>query len=250
MSDRPLATTADHVLVISLNRPQFRNALSMQLLQGLVDILAEHRSNTEIKSVILTGSSGCFSGGADLAYIQGTAADIAIDEAVEAVVEAIKYFPVPVIAAVEGACMGAAVDLALSCDLCVVDATAFFEVPATRLSLLYNPKSLLQKSLALSPSMCTRLFVIGERFSATQAVNAGIASHLVEAGEAVTQARALAARASLNSRAAMAATKAFFQAVATPEFSLDHWNALRMEFLSSPERQQAVLSAKSRLGLS
>ena len=144
------------VVSFFLNRPERRNALSLTLLARLSDALSsEIRGDTS--AVIVSGVDGSFSAGADLTDLTGTLQDLGMDDAIEEVTLKIRDLPVPVIAAIDGPCLGGAFDLALSCDHRIASRDAFFQVPATRLGLLYNPRSIVRMRQLLGRDATVKL---------------------------------------------------------------------------------------------
>ena len=140
--------------------------------------------------------------------------------------------------------MGGAVDIALACDLLVAGESAFFEVPAARLGLLYNPRAVLRWRKRLSGLTLRSLLLVGERFAADAAVAAGVVSHRAPTGSATARAHDLAAGILQGTPAAVAATKGMLLAIESDEINLERWDELRREILASPERKAAVGEAK------
>lgn len=233
----------DDICELVLDNPGRKNALSYALLEGLDKSLASAREN-QARAVILTGAGDVFSAGADLADLTGTSQDLAIDAAIEQVVIQIREMPAPVFAAIEGPCMGGAVDIALACDFLVASEESFFEVPAARLSLLYNPDAVRRWYARLSGPTLRRLLLLGERFTAAEAVQAGVVSHLVAKGAALIESRKLANRAIDGNRDAVAVTKSLLVALEEGESDLARWEQVRREILDSPQRLEAVVRAK------
>ena len=226
-----------------MDNPGCSNALSYQLLADLARQLTI-ASDKNVRAVVLSGADQKFSAGGDFRDLNGTIDDLAMDEAIEAVVDAIRAMPAPVIAAVEGPCMGGAVDIALAADLLVADESAFFEVPAARMGLLYNPRAMLRWRKRLSGLTLRSLLLVGERFAAKAAFEAGVVSHLADAGNAKGKAHELAAGILQGTPDAVAATKGLLLALESDEVNLENWQALRREILDSPARQAAVARVK------
>ncbi len=234
------------VVSIFLNRPERRNALSLELLGTLSNALSrEIRDDTS--ALIISGVDGSFSAGADLADLTGTLEDLGMDDAIEAVTGKIRDLPVPVIAAIDGPCLGGAFDLALSCDFRIASKDAFFQVPATRLGLLYNPRSIVRMRQLLGRDVVFRLLVLGERLDAIAARRAGIISRVVE-GASYDAAMVVAQSALGNIRSAVAATKQLLNAIDGSDYDPGEWEQQRRALLSSPERRSAVVSEKKRRG--
>jgi enoyl-CoA hydratase/carnithine racemase len=226
-----------------MSNPGRSNALSFRLLADLAEQM-ENARRKKVRVVILSGAGEKFSAGGDFADLKGTIDDIAIDDAIEKVVDLIRAMPAPVIAAVEGPCMGGAVDIALAADLLVAGESAFFEVPAARLGLLYTPRAVLRWRKRLSGLTLRCLLLAGDRFTADAAMNAGVVSHLAPTGNAKTKAHELAAGITQGTPDAVGATKGLLIALESDDFDLDHWDEQRREILASPERKEAVARAK------
>jgi len=246
MSDLILVERRKSVATLTMNRPERKNALSRALINALRETLLD-QLNQNVTAIIITGSGGSFSAGADLNDIQGTIEDIVVDEDMTELIKAIQATPVPVIAAIDGPCIGAAVDLCLGCDLRVASRTAFFQVPATRLGLLYNPASIARIYGSVSHNTLVRLLVLGERFDAETALKAGLVSHLTETGCSQPMAESLIEQSKNNDPYAVEATKGLLNALANDQFNLEYWDQIRRSILSSQKRKDAVAAAKAKL---
>ncbi len=198
-------------------------------------------------AVIISGVGGYFSAGGDLADLTGTPEDLAMDDAIEEVTRKIQELPVPVIAAIDGPCMGGAFDLALSCDHRIASQDAFFHVPAARLGLLYNPRAIVRMRQRLGRDGVFRVLVLGERIDADEARLAGIVSHVVE-GASHDAALKIAQAARGNIRSAVGATKQLLNAIDGMDYDPGEWEERRREMMSSPERRTAVIKEKKRRG--
>ena len=238
------------IVSIFLNRPKRRNALSLRLLADLSAALS-NEVDEQTNAVIICGSAGTFSAGADISDLHGTAEDLQMDDAIEEVTGKIRNLPVPVIAAIDGPCMGGAFDLALSCDYRVASYSAFFQVPAARLGLLYNPRSVVRMTKRLGRDAVFRMLVLGERISAEDALSAGVVSKLVKDSShegAFSIARATAG----NQRAAASATKQLLNEITDDSYDntydAGYWEERRVEFLTSEDRHVAITAERKRRG--
>ena len=237
------STTTDGICELVLDNPGRKNALSYSLLDDLNQKLTAARDDA-VRAVILSGAGNVFSAGADFNDLTGTIDDLAIDDAIEQLVIQIREMPAPVFAAVEGPCMGGAVDIALACDFLVASEDAFFEVPAARLGLFYNPDAVKRWHARLSGQTLRRILLLGERFTSAEAQQAGVVSHLVDKGSALKKSRELAVRITQSSPKVVAATKSMLVALETGETDLARWEKVRKEVLDSPERRELVSRAK------
>lgn len=237
--------TADGVMTVTLNRPAKRNALTHQMLAELLTILTGP-ARSEIHAIILTGAGGCFSAGADITELTGTTADITFDDTLSEIAAALQDGPFLSIAAVEGPCVGAGFDLACACDARVVSKSSFFELPAIKLGLLYNPSSVARLHAMLPGATLRHLLLLGEKVLGHDATAAGVATLVVENGQTLTVVQTLAHRATASSRA-LIENKRLVAALDRGDADLVPWQAIRADILGSTERQTALKLAKSRL---
>lgn len=124
-----------HVTVIAINRPERRNAFTLEVLDSIVAALAELRRDASCRAIILTGTGGAFCSGVDLDVIERMRAEgnakphhwkSLLTERVHRIAFALEDFDKPVIAAVGGPAYGAGMDLALMCDMRFVSGAARF----------------------------------------------------------------------------------------------------------------------------
>ncbi|TCP47882.1 enoyl-CoA hydratase [Tamaricihabitans halophyticus] len=234
-------TQTNDVLRIGISVPDRRNALSRAMLREIRSTVDQSR---DAHAVLLTGNHETFSAGADLHELTGTAADATFDDTLTAACEAIRATPVPVIAAIEGACIGAAVELALSCDMTIGGESAWLRVPAIRLGLLYNPRGIERFHRRLDRATISRLLLFGLRCTASEAVRAGLLAEVVSTGTALARAEQLAAELPPAPRPALAHTKELLAALDEGRFDESHWQAIRTGLLESPERTSALAQAR------
>ncbi|MBO0828504.1 MAG: enoyl-CoA hydratase/isomerase family protein [Streptosporangiales bacterium] len=227
---------------VELCEPARRNPLSTRMLGEVRDALDAHAGTN---AVILSGADGVFSAGADLRELEGTAADRAIDDAIAATVERVRRAGALTIAAVEGACVGAAVDLALACHLIVAGEGATFAVPAARLGILYNPDAVARWHARLPRATVVRLLLVGEWMDAATARDGGVVTEVVSAGAAVARATEIAgALADLDRRVVEATTGVL--ADLDGGVGLGRWEDARRELLTSTARREALHRARER----
>jgi 2-(1,2-epoxy-1,2-dihydrophenyl)acetyl-CoA isomerase len=234
-----LVTSEAGLAVVTLSRPGKRNALSASLLAELTGKLGGPAVR-ESRAVILRGAGGCFSAGADLAELDGTARDLAMGEAIARAAGALRDLPVPVVAAIEGPCMGGAVELALACDLRVASQTARFEIPAVRLGILYRPQAYAEMAAALPADTLTRLALLGERMDAAGALRAGLVSVVVPTGQAHEEAARRLGGLPGPGSAAVTLTKRLLHDIALGRFDAAAWAGSRQELLAPPGRKAAL----------
>ena len=130
------------VVTVTLNRLERRNAVTLAMWTELGRIFSDLSDDRAVRAVILTGAGGAFSAGADISEFPAVRATVEDGHTYEAAANrcqvAIASCTKPTIAAISGPCFGGGVGLALSCDFRVADASAYFAIPAARLSNVYG----------------------------------------------------------------------------------------------------------------
>ena len=187
-----------------------------------------------------------FSAGADLNELTGTIKDMEMDISISRVIDDIHSLSMPVVALIEGACVGGAVDIVLACNVRIATDNAYFQVPATRLGLLYNPDSVARMSKLFSHETLTRLLVSGERFDAADAIKAGLVTHLVGRQNTGVKAAKFPQQPGTDTGQASAGTKALLEALYHDQYDPVYWRAVRRDILASPQRREALARAKKK----
>ena len=232
------------VLSLVLDAPARRNALSRDMLGQLASELAY--GHTGVTGIVISGAGAAFSAGADFGDLTGTSTDTAFDDAVERVTKAIAASPVPVLAAVEGPCLGAGAHLALACDMRVAGQGSHIQVPAVRLGLLYSPLSVAWLAGAYPRDTVRRLLLLGERFDAAEAREAGLFSTVVPDGTARERAVELLSVLAPEHLAALAATRELLTVLESGNYNDAAWQQWRRDLLDSPARARSVRQAQAR----
>lgn len=195
MDIEPLVTVerpADGVVLLTLNRPDKRNALSIALREEGNAALAKLAGDESVHVLVVTGAGPGFSAGFDLGEFEVAVADEELGRRLWASSDEWHRrwitFPVPTIAAVNGPAIAGGFDVAVMCDLRVVAADAVFAHPEVRFGdVVYGPLHDLVGG-AVARDLC----FTGRRVDAAEADRLGLASRLVPAGEARSAALALA----------------------------------------------------------
>ncbi len=200
------------VVVVTLSRPERRNALDTPMKVALRDTLAEIGADAAVRAVVVTGAGGHFCAGQDLgehasALAEGPETAFATVAAHYApIVTSLMTMPKPVIAAVEGTCAGAGLGIALACDLRVIGATARFATAFSGIGLTTDSGLSYTLARSVGEARARQLILLGEPFDGAQALAWGIAGSLVD-GDAVAEATALATRLAAGPTAAFAESK-------------------------------------------
>lgn len=239
-----LSNICDSVLCLQLNVPERRNALSRALLRELTDHITG--ADQSVRGIVITGGEEAFSAGADFRELTGTDEDIGYDDAVSEVTAAIVQSSRIVIAAIEGPCLGAAADIALTCDLRIAGESSYIQVPAIRLGLLYNPTAIDRLRRSYPLDSVRRLLLLGERFDAAAALDAGFLSKIAPTGGAASLAIEWLRHAPGLTIPAVAATKQLLGDPDPEAGKKECWQERRRALLVSEERVTAVKRARSK----
>jgi len=204
-------STQGRIGIVSLNRPQRRNAMDRDLVAALVKALRRLDENPEIAVIVLTGEAPGFCAGSDLKFIgRLSLEDICRFEAETGdMARLLGFLRKPVIASVEGFALGGGFILAVSCDLVVSDDTARWHLPEVPIGWL-TPWGLGALVSRVGAVAARKLCFAGEAFDGREARRLGLVDHLAEAGHAREVAMALAQKLASLPAEAVSATKRFF----------------------------------------
>ncbi len=214
------STSEGLTMVLTICNPEHRNALGPEIYAAGVEALNVAESSPEVRSVVITGEGAVFSAGGNLQRLQANRQlppDVQARsiEGLHNWIEAIRTFPKPVIAAVEGPAAGAGFSLALACDFIVAARDAVFVMAYSNIALSPDGGGSWSLSRALPRQLVTELLMCGERISAERLHQLGLVNRLTEPGNALQGAFELAER--LNARApnALASIKELVSEAAT-----------------------------------
>ena len=213
MTAQLLSTSDGQTLVLTLSNPEFRNALGPEMYAAGVEALSVAESSAEVRSVVITGANGIFSAGGNLQRLQNNR-QLPPEHQAQSIeglhnwIEAIRTFPKPVIAAVEGPAAGAGFSLALACDMIVAARNSVFVMAYSSIALSPDGGGSWSLSRAVPRQLATELLMCGERIGAERLQQLGVVNRLTDAGQALDEALKLADQ--LNARApnALASVKA------------------------------------------
>ena len=206
MSEHLIVTEGPGWLRLTLNRPDARNALNTPLLTSLASAMAQAATSDACRVLVLEGAQGHFAAGADLAEIEAKSAQEGAADPRKALWAAIRAFPKPVVAAIDGWCLGAGLELALMADCMVLGATARLGLPETTLGLIPGAGGTQRLTALAGRARAMRMILTGEVIDAATAHAWGIAGWLCD-GPALPQAQALAATLAARAPLALRAAK-------------------------------------------
>lgn len=211
--------------IVTLNRPQKRNAMDRDLWQAMGDA-ARALATESPRAVVVTGEGDHFSAGMDLSMgnplLQSLAQAVATkDEGtvaelidwLNAQIEAYTLLPCPVIAAVEGVCVGSGLELALACDLRVGAAGSMYALPETKVGLCPDVGGARRLHALIGPARCIDLIATSRTIDASTASAWGLLDRVCDKGEALERAVALAEQTRVSGPGALAATLTYVRGI-------------------------------------
>jgi len=206
------STSQGQTLVLTLSDPSLRNALGPEMYAAGIEALNAAETNPEIRSVILTGEGAHFCAGGNLNRLLGNRdkpreVQAQSIEGLHSWMEAIRTFPKPIIAAVEGAAAGAGFSLVLMCDLIVAARDSVFVMAYSSIGLSADGGGSWSLAQALPRQLASELLMLGERIGAERLQELGIVNRVVDSGSALEQALQLAERINARAPNAMSSVK-------------------------------------------
>src|SRR5271170_3726003 len=241
-----LVEQRDRVLLITINRPQAKNAVNAAVSRALADATDRLDEDPGLSVGVLTGAGGSFCAGMDLkAFARGE--NVIVEGRGMGFTE---RPPVkPLIAAVEGYALAGGTELALATDLIVASKDAAFGIPEVKRGLVAGGGGLLRLPERIPPAIAMELALTGESFSAERAHALGMVNMLAEPGGALDAAIELAERITVNGPLAVAATKRIIVESRgwSPDNMFGEQNKILMPVFSSNDaREGAIAFAEKR----
>lgn len=199
--------------VLTLNRPERRNALSLNLMRELIACLEQVGRDRSLRAVILAAAGPVFSSGHDLGELRGrTVGDYReIFDVCSELMLKLQAIPQPVIAQVQGLATAAGCQLVASCDLALAADEARFATPGVRIGL-FCTTPMVALTRAIGRKRAFEMLATGEAIDARTAAEWGLVNRVVPAGRLENETRALAARLAQSSSLVIGLGKAAFYA--------------------------------------
>ncbi len=164
---------------VTLSRADQRNAVSSEMIEDLIEALGGLAADRETRVVVLAGDGPDFCAGADFAELEvmrSGPGEFDYGRRFEELLQAIANHPVPVVARVQGAALGAGCQIAVSCDLAVVADDAKLGIPSARLGILINFENIQRLVLAIGPKRTGEMLFTGRAIDGMQAAAWGLAN--------------------------------------------------------------------------
>jgi enoyl-CoA hydratase len=205
MSDEVLVERRGAVQVITINRPEAKNALNGAVAAGIRDAADELDSDPDLRAGVLTGAGGVFSAGMDLkAFLRGERPSFPVRGLC-----GITQTPPrkPLIGAAEGWALAGGFELLLACDLVVAGASARFGLPEVKRGLLAGAGGAMLLAQRIPRALALEMLLTGDPLDAARAAEIGLINHVTEDGKALPKALELAERIAANGPLGVIATK-------------------------------------------
>ncbi|NIB38735.1 3-hydroxybutyryl-CoA dehydratase [Pseudomaricurvus alkylphenolicus] len=212
-----LISVAEGIARVTLNRPQQKNCVTLSMWRQIKSVMEELGSDDTVRVVTLAGAGGNFCSGADISEfgeVRSTEQQVHhYEQAVDAASDAIMECPKPVIAAVEGYCVGGGLGLAMACDFRVAAPGACLFIPAARMSIVYGLRETQNLLALVGLTWAKRILYTGERLNANLAYQVGLIDELTEENGFESALQVLAVRLTESAPLTIAGSKAILNSL-------------------------------------
>ena len=250
MADEVLRERRGHVDILTINRPEARNAINAAVSSSMAQSMDELGEDPDCWVVVVTGSGDkAFSAGMDLkAFASGEGAGIMSAPGGFAGLTQ-RDFPKPIIAAVNGSCLAGGFEIMLSCDLVVAADHATFGIPEAKRGLVAGAGGLIRMPKRLPMAVALELAMTGDAIDAERAYTLGLVNRVVPAASLLDEALDLAQRIAANAPLAVRWSKSVMKRAAEVPES-EGWainaEAVRVVFSSADAMEGPVAFAEKR----
>lgn len=193
--------------LITLNRPQVRNALNHQLLTELMEALKAFDENTEIRAMVITGDEKAFAAGADIKEMVDLTRQQIADRDHVGVFSRILNIRKPVIAAVSGWALGGGCEVALSCDMIIASETAKFGQPEITIGVIPGAGGTQRLTRAVGKALAMEMILNNRSLTAQEALQFGLVNRVVPVDQVLSEALKLAGEIAERAPLAVQAAK-------------------------------------------
>ena len=246
---------SEAIATLFLSRPDRRNAVSRAMLDQIVTALGDLAAEPQLRVMVLAGDGPDFCAGADLSELVSTEPpDFDFARSFEAALDAIADLPVPVIARIQGAALGAGCQIAVGCDLAVAAEDARFGIPSSRLGILVNFENIERLALAVGRKRAGEILFTGRQVSGAEAATWGLVNEAVPARDLERRtdevARAIAEAAPLSVRGSKRALRVVLRGLSLDRSTETHrvadFDMMAAEALGSEDLQEGIRAHRER----
>lgn len=208
ISDIRTELTGSGIGLIHLNRPTQRNALRNRMLSEIADTLDDWQAQPEIRCVVITGNESCFAAGADLNEMAQHGAIGLLKDPRPSYWKRIREFTKPLLASVNGFCLGGGFELAMHADIVIAGRDARFGQPEINLGIMPGAGGTQRVVRDCGKSLAMKLALSGEFIDAESALRAGLVAEVTEPDQCLERTLELAARMATKAPLALQLAKA------------------------------------------
>ena len=241
MSEHVKVERSDHVLALTMNRPERRNAITVAMYAALADAIESAADDDSIRLITLEGAGEDFTGGNDLAdfMVEMPSGD---DIPVWRLLRALAINPVPLVAAVHGNAVGIGTTMLFHCDLVLAEEGTRFVMPFVDLGLVPEAASSLLMPRLAGRRRAARHILLGDPFGVQEAADFGLVSHRVSKGELASTLAAVVAQMLAKPPEALRLTHRLLRGAAHAEIleRMELENGHFAERLRSDEVREAI----------
>lgn len=234
----------DNVAVVTMNRPERRNALDIDARRELLETLRALATDGRVRALVLAGAGGAFCAGADVDRMGGHGLGVSRErmKLMHAMILALHGLDKPVVAAVRGPAVGIGFSLAMACDVAIAGPSADFSQVFTRVGLAPDGGAIWFLSRQLGQARAKELVYGARKLKAEEALALGLVSRIVPDEQVLEEALALARQYAEGPTLALAMAKQLFAASVAP--TLDQF--LQAELLVGPQLLQTADHAEGK----
>jgi len=229
-------------VVVTLNRPEARNAINSEMINDLHDVCTE--IEIDPKMLLLTGSGGHFAAGADIGELLDRRHGEALLGINSRLFDRISKLPLPTLAAVDGSAIGGGAELSYACDLRLASRSAIFGNPEPGLGIIAAAGACWRLSELVGKSVAKQVLLGGRMLSAEDAMNFGLISEVVDSADLLSESHALLDQIALASPTALRLTKLVLDATQTHPLADDLAQAILFDSEEKQTRMQQFLGKK------
>lgn len=188
ITDKIIVEKNDNIGHLILNQPNKRNAISLEMWQGIESVAENFSDDTEVRVVVLSGAGDkAFSAGADISqFEENRTSKEATDQynhTVKVALDALDHLTKPTIAMIQGFCVGGGASVATHCDLRIAAENARFAIPPAKLGLAYRWEDVYSLVQLIGPTFAREILYTGRLFTASEALQMGLVNRVVPTGE-------------------------------------------------------------------
>jgi enoyl-CoA hydratase len=247
-----LSEVVDGVAIVTLNDPERRNALNLEMVDEIVETFDRLEADTNVGAVVVTGAAPAFCAGADLGHLGGSSQRTGLRSVYEGFLR-VGRSPLPTLAAVNGAAVGAGMNLALVCDVRVAARRAKFDTRFLQLGLHPGGGHTWMYRRITGPQAVFATVIFGEVLNGEEAERIGLVWKCVDDDQLLDAAKEMAGRAAAAPRELVMKTKATIQDMADisehdpavdRELEPQIWSTQQPEFRERLAAMQARISKK------